>query len=163
EDYDYQRRSVPYRAPGRGLRSISELRAIEGFTQEVYTALAPYLCAAGLGSEQSLNVNTLNEADYPLVAAVTQDQVPLRVYQSLIRNRRQRGFENVEEFLSRAGLEARGGDDGSEAAASFGDESTRLDMMITVEAPMGRLTMTSTLDRRAGTLRVVERRLGQAS
>ncbi|MEO1041006.1 MAG: type II secretion system minor pseudopilin GspK [Pseudomonadota bacterium] len=162
EDYDYQRRTVPYRAPGRALRSISELRAIEGFTQEVFLALAPHLCAAGLGGEQTLNVNTLGAADYPLIAAMTRDGVPPRVFETVLRNRRQRGFENVEEFLKRAGLENVGGVEDSDVAAVFGDQSTRLHMTITVVAPMGRLSMTSTLDRQNGTLSVVERRLGQA-
>ncbi|MEE8118762.1 MAG: type II secretion system minor pseudopilin GspK [Gammaproteobacteria bacterium] len=53
---DYYLRKVPaYRTPNRPLRSISELRRVEGMTPELFTRLAPYITA--LPTYTQVNIN----------------------------------------------------------------------------------------------------------
>ncbi|MEO1657662.1 MAG: type II secretion system minor pseudopilin GspK [Pseudomonadota bacterium] len=163
ESYDYQRREVPYRAASRPLHTVSELRTISGFTQSIYSALEPYVCIGEPGQIQALNVNTLTPADAPLLAAATRGQAPPRMIETAIQSRSVLGFQNVEEFLSRAGLEEPGGDEDDESPTWFGRETTRMEMTISVRAPMGQLSMTSLLERRGGRVRVIERHIRQAS
>ncbi len=163
ESFDYQRRDVPYRAASRPLVSVSELRTISGFSQDTYNALEPFLCAGPPAQVQAINVNTITPEDFPVVAAATRGQTSLQTIESALRARSALGFQNVEDFLNRAGIRTQEGDEETESSAWFGSETTLLEMKITVTAPMGQLTMTSLLERRGGQVRVVERSLGHAS
>lgn len=163
ESFDYQRRDVPYRAASRPLVSVSELRTISGFSQDTYNALEPFLCAGPPSQVQELNVSTITPADFPVLAAATRGQGSLQTIESALRARSALGFPNVEDFLNRAGLKTQEGDEEAETTVWFGNESTLMEMKITVTAPMGQLTMTSLIERRGGQVRVVERSLGHAS
>ena len=67
EDGVYLGLRTPYRTAGSPMTSVSELRAIQGLTPEIFEAIAPYICTrAGDGP---INVNTLRPEDAPLLAA----------------------------------------------------------------------------------------------
>lgn len=59
EDSEYLIAQPSYRAANTLLTDISELRAVQGVTDEVFTQLAPHVCALP-DSELALNINTVS-------------------------------------------------------------------------------------------------------
>jgi general secretion pathway protein K len=55
-DSYYLAQALPYRTAQRAFAHVSELRLVRGVTSEVYTRLAPYVCALPPGTR--INVNT---------------------------------------------------------------------------------------------------------
>ena len=67
EDGSYLTLQRPYRTAGSPMSAVSELRAIEGFTPDIYARVAPFMCVGT--ADSPVNVNTLTPADAPLLAA----------------------------------------------------------------------------------------------
>lgn len=59
EDAEYEARHVPYRAANTLMNHRSELRAVMGYTQDIYLKLLPYICVIPGSDRQLLNVNTI--------------------------------------------------------------------------------------------------------
>ena len=68
EDGTYLNETPAYRTADSPIGAISEVRAVRGFTPEIYQAIAPWLCVKP-GAPQSLNVNTLRPEEAPVLAA----------------------------------------------------------------------------------------------
>lgn len=87
-----------YRTAGALLAETSELRAIRGFTPEIYGRLRPYVCALPTADLSPINPNTLTEAQAPLLVMLTEGRMPLAVARRLIAARPAQGWA-AEEFL----------------------------------------------------------------
>ncbi|MGL4473595.1 MAG: type II secretion system minor pseudopilin GspK [Shewanella sp.] len=98
EDAEYEARTVPYRAANNLLQHRSELRAVIGFTQDIYQKLQPYVCAIPGDDRQLLNVNTLQAEQAPLLAAMLDNQISVGEAQNIIGQRPNGGFEKITEF-----------------------------------------------------------------
>ncbi len=158
EDFDYTRREVPYRTAGTALASVSEIRAITGFSRDIYRTLAPYLCALPIDGAQTLNVNMLTERDAPLLVAASGQALTLSAARDLIGNRPQAGFGQVADFLERpelANLDLPG-----DFAGLLSDRTTLLEMETVIESPIGRQRQT-TLIRLSGGAEILERKGGE--
>jgi general secretion pathway protein K len=158
EDYDYERREVPYRTAGQPLASVSELRAISGFSQDIYRTLAPYLCTLPMDGPQALNVNTLTPADAPLLVAATGQALTLQAAERLIENRPPAGYVDVAAFLDRpelANLDLPG-----DLQSLLSTKATLIELDLTVDGPLGRQRQ-RTLVRTAAGLQVLERQEGE--
>ena len=68
EDSHYQGLPTPHIVPNNLFADKSELRAVAGVTPELYTRLAPYLCALPVAELSPLNVNTLLPEQAALLA-----------------------------------------------------------------------------------------------
>lgn len=77
EDNFYTGLTTPFRTPGGPVASISELRAVQGVTREIYAQIAPYLCARGAGQKIEVNLNALTPEDAPVVYALAKGNWPL--------------------------------------------------------------------------------------
>lgn len=77
EDSFYTGLTTPFRTAGGPVRSVSELRAIEGVTREAYVRMAPYLCAREPGKEMVVNVNALTPDDAPVILAIAKGALEL--------------------------------------------------------------------------------------
>ena len=95
EDLYYGDAIPPGRAANRQMVSKSELRWVKGFTQEIYSALAPHITVWG---SSGININTAS-ANVLRSFGVNDDFEPLDVtqVQAIIdgQDSKQKGFENV--------------------------------------------------------------------
>lgn len=159
EDYDYSRRDVPYRTAGGFLASVSELRAIAGFSRDVYGILAPQLCALPKDGTQELNVNTLAPGDVPLLIALAGDGLARATAERLVTQKPPNGYDSVEAFIDQPLLA--GAELAEDFSAFLSTKSTLVEMEIVLESPLGRLRQVSLVERGEGGTEVLERRVGE--
>ena len=95
EDSQYLLAQPGYRAANRPFASVTELRFLEGMTEEAYQALRPFVAAlpvTGLG----INVNTASaEVLQTLHPGLSAAQV-----NAVIEVRKEQRFENIKDFLA---------------------------------------------------------------
>lgn len=95
EDGQYLIADPGYRAANQPFASVTELRLIEGMTEEIYEALKPYVTAlpvTGLG----INVNT---APGPVLRTLT-DELTEAQAESIIEQREEDRFTSLQDFLA---------------------------------------------------------------
>ncbi|WP_336368262.1 type II secretion system minor pseudopilin GspK [Marinobacter sp. C2H3] len=95
EDGQYLMEDPGYRAANQPFASVSELRLIQGMTEEIYQALRPYVAAlpvSGIG----INVNT---APAPVLQAL-HDQLNESAISEVLAQREQEAFGTVQDFLA---------------------------------------------------------------
>ncbi|WP_439332671.1 type II secretion system minor pseudopilin GspK [Shewanella canadensis] len=104
EDADYESRNVPYRAANTLMSHRSELRAVLGYTQDIYLKLLPYICVIPGDDRQLLNVNTLKVEQAALMAGMFDNKISVGEAESIINQRPGDGFENIEDFWGSSSL-----------------------------------------------------------
>ena len=159
DDYDYRRREVPYRSTKGFLSSVSELRAISGYSRDVYRQLVPFLCALPTDEAQLLNVNTLTVEDAPLLKAAAGDAITMSTAVRVISTRTPRGYDEVQEFIDQPLLA--GADLPNDFSLLLTTSSEHIEMEIVLDAPVGRLRQVSRVWREGDEPQVVERVLGE--
>ncbi|MFN0023016.1 MAG: type II secretion system minor pseudopilin GspK [Parvularculaceae bacterium] len=87
EDGFYTALTTPFRTAGGPIGSVSELRAMDGITREIYAGLAPYLCARGADEKMQINVNALTPETAPLIHAMTTPPWPVEEVRARIAAR----------------------------------------------------------------------------
>ena len=102
EDNHYLGLTPAYRAGNTFMISPSELRLIKGVTDEIYTALAPYISA--LPESTPINVNT---APAPVLATLAPN-LPPTTGESLIEARSEEPWTSVDAFLQESALAGTG-------------------------------------------------------
>lgn len=132
EDAMYQNRDVPHRAPGQRLVSSEDLRAINGFTPVTFSAVSHLVCVRSDTTNPPLNINTLTDADAPLLAARFSENLSVSEAERLILSRPSGGWLNVEEFLL------------SESVVSIAPELRKDDDLSTVSSVIGAVITVST-------------------
>ncbi len=100
EDDYYSLLPSPYRTGNQNIASISELRAMKGFSRDVYRTLRPYLCALPDAQASSINVNMLNERHAPILAALLGENVTVTQARDLITARPPGGYANTDAFIN---------------------------------------------------------------
>lgn len=104
EDEAYARGREGYRTAGTLLAETSELRAIQGYTAEVYARLRPHVCALPAVDLTPVNVNTLREEDAAILRMLTEgafDDVRAR---RVIAARPADGWGNADAFWNAPGM-----------------------------------------------------------
>ncbi|HEY9119320.1 MAG TPA: type II secretion system minor pseudopilin GspK [Marinobacter sp.] len=95
EDGQYLMQEPAYRAGNQPFVTVSELRLIDGMTEEAYQALRPHVTAlpvAGLG----INVNTATAA----VLRSLHEELTQAQADAILEKRQEERFENVQDFLA---------------------------------------------------------------
>lgn len=108
EDEAYIRRDPPYRTAGTLLAEPSELRALAGYTEELYQRIRPLVCALPGVEPSRINVNTLAESQAPLLVMITGGALRLAEARRAIAARPASGYPSIEAFLAQdlfAGIE----------------------------------------------------------
>ncbi len=98
EDQDYARAAPVYRTGGAMLAEVSELRAVRGFTRDVYDRLRPYVCAPPTTDLSPINVNTLAPDRSVLITMVTLGAIPAEAGARLLAGRPADGWDNLQTF-----------------------------------------------------------------
>lgn len=104
EDAEYESRTVPYRAANTLLFDKSELRAVMGFTQDIYMKIAPYVCAIPANDVQVLNVNTIKVEQAALLAGMFENKISVGEAEGIINQRPGDGFESIEDFWENSSI-----------------------------------------------------------
>lgn len=104
EDAEYESRKVPYRAANTLMSDRSELRAVLGYSQEIYRKLLPYICVIPGNNTQILNVNTVKVAQAPLLAAMLENKISVGEAESIINQRAASGFDKIDDFWQQGSL-----------------------------------------------------------
>lgn len=113
EDNFYSNLPTPYRTAGAPVASVSELRAMQGMTPEIYAAISPFLCALPTRDSTIINVNMLRPEDAPLLTGLTGGVLDPPRANDLIANRPPGGWAQVSQFWALPALQ----DDNIDAAA----------------------------------------------
>lgn len=100
EDEAYARREPPYRTAGTLIAEPSELRAIAGYTEELYQHLRPFVCALPSADPSQINVNTLTEFEAPLLVMVTKGALRVPEARRAIAARPAGSYGNIDDFLA---------------------------------------------------------------
>ncbi|GGZ02586.1 type II secretion system minor pseudopilin GspK [Shewanella fodinae] len=104
EDAEYESRKVPYRAANTLMSDRSELRAVLGYSQEIYRKLLPYVCVIPGNNTQILNVNTVKVEQAPLLAAMLENKISVGEAESIINQRAANGFDKIDDFWQQGSL-----------------------------------------------------------
>ncbi len=159
EDNYYTALPSPYRTGGQAMASVTELRALNGFSAELYNSLKPYLCAQNQATGSPVNVNMLVPGHAPLLAAMLGANVSPGQANDLIRARPPGGYGTVQEFLEPAA--SIGVDPASIDAGRFSVSSRYLKARAEIIYDTAVLELTSTVEiGTGGDARVIRRRIG---
>ncbi len=98
EDQDYARATPAYRTGGVLLAEVSELRAVRGFSAEVYDRLRPYACAPPTADLSPVNINTLQPDRGALITMITLGAIPPEAGARLLAGRPAEGWASLQDF-----------------------------------------------------------------
>jgi general secretion pathway protein K len=104
EDDAYIGAAPPYRTSGALLSEASELRAIRGFTPDIYARIRPFVCALPTADLSPLNVNLLEPGNAVLLTMLTEGGLERDAAAKLIDARPDGGWQTVDEFWSQSAL-----------------------------------------------------------
>ncbi len=101
EDLTYTNKKPPYHAANTLMIDITELRAIEGVTEDIYVRLQPFLCAVNNKKGNKINLNSLHKEQWPLLAILLareggEDEEAAMVAQAVIAQRPLGGYESPQ-------------------------------------------------------------------
>ena len=100
EDDAYVSAAPAYRTSGTLLSEVSELRAIRGFTPEIYARIRPFVCALPTADLSPINVNLLDASNAVLLTMLMDGQLDPEAAAQLIESRPDGGWRTVDEFWS---------------------------------------------------------------
>lgn len=147
EDSAYAGRTRPYRTSGVPLAEVSELRAVLGVNDDAYRRLRPYLCA--LPSDRTrINVNTLAQADAPLLAMLTGNALSLPMARAVIAARPDGGWADPAAFWSQAS--SRGVEPAQDARDQVTVRTDYFNVRIDVDHGGAHAVRTALIEARAG-------------
>jgi general secretion pathway protein K len=157
EDESYDRPETPYVTANRLIADISELRHVRGFTPEIVARLSQFACVRPTEAANTLNPNTLTEAQAPLLAMTIGPDLSIERAREIIRRRPRGGWIDLDAFF----LELR-------STGAEPNEPTRLQFSLTSHfyvmgarvAHRDTVESVSTLLERRGAMRVVRRVYG---
>ncbi len=95
EDGQYLLADPGYRAANQPFTSVSELRLIEGMTEEIYQALQPHVAALPV-SGAGVNVNTATA----MVIRSLHEELTDAQAAAILERREEERFENLQDFLA---------------------------------------------------------------
>ncbi|WP_150142623.1 type II secretion system minor pseudopilin GspK [Candidatus Enterovibrio escicola] len=104
EDSKYEVRQLAHVIPNGFMADISEWRAVNGVSQEMFEKVSPFLCALP-NSKLVLNVNSLLKKDTPLLTAMFYPNLSDDQAKQLISGRNTiDGWKNIASFMTEPAL-----------------------------------------------------------
>lgn len=100
EDGTYLSRSLPHRTANVPMQSVTELRAVEGMSEELFRRLLPHLCIGHTGTATKFNIDSAHLRHAPVLAAIMGGgREAERLAIELIETRPSGGYGNLETLL----------------------------------------------------------------
>ncbi|WP_084399997.1 type II secretion system minor pseudopilin GspK [Henriciella aquimarina] len=125
EDSFYRSEKPAYRTSGQPLQNLSELRAVRGYSPSVLAALEPLVCAMPSRVPQVININTLTEAQAPLLSLAMSGALRVEAARDVIFQRPPGGWESLEVFAAEP------------AIAEIAPDLRRMDMLSVASSHIG--------------------------
>lgn len=104
EDEGYARGRGGYRTGDTLLAEPSELRALHGYSAEIYARLRPHVCALPTTALTPVNVNTLAQEDAPILSMLTDGRVDPVQARRVIAARPRAGWRSDDAFWTAPGM-----------------------------------------------------------
>ncbi|WP_299019973.1 type II secretion system minor pseudopilin GspK [uncultured Photobacterium sp.] len=98
-DSTYEGFQPSYLPPRDLMADVSEFRAVNGVTAQIYNKVKPLLCALP-STEMKLNVNTIREHQAALLVGVFAPALSLSDAQKLIADRPYDGWQDIQDFMA---------------------------------------------------------------
>ena len=98
-DSTYEGFRPPYLPPRDWMADISELRAVNGVSAEIFNKVKPLLCAIPT-TTLAVNVNTLYESQAAILVGLFAPRLSLSDAQALLQERPYDGWGAVDDFLA---------------------------------------------------------------
>lgn len=156
DDFEYMGLSPGYLTAREPLSEVSELRAVAGFSDDVYESLRPFVCAHPSVGPSLLNINSLTPDHAPLLVALLRGGVTEATARRIISTRPADGWANVSDFWASPLL---AGVDIPEAARSrLSLEPDYLNLVVRVTHLDAEVTMSEMLAWRGGRFITASRR-----
>ena len=102
EDSYYISEVPSYRTSSQPFSTLDELRAVRGYTPDIFAAIRPMLCALPQSQQRgpvAININTLSESQAPLMQLAFSDALSTDDVRSLIDSRPIGGWPDIESLL----------------------------------------------------------------
>jgi general secretion pathway protein K len=100
EDGLYTILPTPFRTGAAKLAAVSEIRAMDGVTAQIYAAIEPYLCAHPSSEPSLININMLRPQDAPILVGLTEGAVSRLGALEVIADKPPGGWDDIDAFWS---------------------------------------------------------------
>jgi general secretion pathway protein K len=161
EDSAYAGLATPYRTAGTLMADPSELRAVDGVTNEAYTRLRPWLCTLPRATRAIINVNTLTPEQAPLVAMLLPDTLGIAQAAAGLLRRPPGGYADTQDFwkvFAASGITA-----DPAAEQQTGVTTTWFDLRVDVTVAGSELQERALIDATTLPARLVSRQWGETT
>jgi len=158
EENDYAALTRPYYTANSLMVSKSELRTILDLTPADYQLLAPLVCVIPQFSQMKVNLNTLQEEQAPVLAALIPN-LSVEDAKSLIAGRPQQGYNSVEDFFNQNPQLLSGGS-AEQIKAMFTVKSAYFQAVIDIDTADSSFSLTTLFKLNGNQVEVVARRIG---
>lgn len=101
----YRSAGLSVRPPNTPMSHTDELALVMGFSASDVQALRPYLCARPAAFGVSVNPNTMNLDQAPILSGIVGPSLPLTQAQALLRGRPRDGWKDLDAFLAEPALQ----------------------------------------------------------
>lgn len=155
----YRRQTIPHRTSNRLMENISEIRAVEGYTAEILKQIQENICVRPDTNQAALNIETLNQSNAPLLAAMFSDVLTLEEAEDVIRRRPVSGWGSTQAFLALETINRIAPENRNEAVLGVRSGYVRLDADISVGSTREKIALIYRFEM-PGTAVLVERRVG---
>ena len=105
EDNFYSTLETPYRTSGQPLASISELRAIRGYTKKIVDALEHLVCVRSTEEINPFNINTLRVEQAPLLSMAFGGNLNVDDALAILLRRPSGGWASTEMLLEESAID----------------------------------------------------------
>ncbi len=156
DDSPYLALSPGYMTGREPLAEVSELRAIRGFTPEIYETIRPYVCVHPTVGPSRINLNALTPDDAPLLVALFEGRLKIDAARRLLANRPEYGWTDLATFWSRPEILGIGAADSAIEQTEL--HPTYLDLTVYVSHLDAEATLSGLLVYQAGNFITASRR-----
>ena len=159
EDAAYSGRDPAMLPPNRMVTDASELRAVAGVNSQIYARLKPWICALPVTGLSPINVNTLTEAQAPLLAMLLDGRMTKEAARAVIAQRPIGGYGSAVRFWDTAAPAAP--QPSPEARAQTQVKSRWFVLEVSLELQGAELRETALFDAETAPARLVRRSWGE--
>jgi len=100
EDTYYTQLRPAYQTSSGRMVNITELRAVAGYTPEIFEILKPFVCARPNEQVALLNLNTLEPEQAALLAIILVNALDVQGAEEILSQRPNEGWQEMEEFAA---------------------------------------------------------------
>lgn len=158
EENDYAALTRPYYTANSLMVSKSELRTILDLTAADYQLIAPLVCVVPQLSKMQVNVNTLQEEQAPVLAALIPN-LSVEDAKSVIAGRPEQGYNSVDEFFNQ-NTQLLSSGSAEQIKAMFTVKSAYFQAVIDIDTADSSFTLTTLFKLNGNQVDVVARRIG---